>query len=170
MPIFFSYSPDFRKIRISILAFCWCGGIAAGLLLARYADEFQFSLMRRAAVCPVSIVGLLSVLLPFLFTAFAVFVSNWWLIPCLAFCKGLLFGYHACIVTAAFGSAGWLVRYLLLFTDTWAVLILIWCWMQVCRSVRSRSLSRVGFCMAAALVLGMVDICFVSPFLAMLIS
>jgi hypothetical protein len=141
-----------------------------GSLLARYADVFHFSLMRRAALCPVSIVGLFAVLSPFLLTAFAVFISNWWLVPCLAFCKALLFSYHACIVSTAFSSAGWLIRYLLLFTDACTIPILLWCWMCLSRLPRRKALCQTGLCAAIALTIGMTDICFVSPFLVMLIS
>lgn len=159
-----------RKIRTFYLAFCWILGLFSGAILAQHADEIQFSLMRRAAFCPVSIVGLFAVLLPFLITAFAVCVSNYWLFLPIAFSKAFLFSYNACIVSAAFGNAGWLVRYLLLFTDACTIPILLWLWIRGICGYRSRFVRIVGLCAILSVAVGFIDFCIVSPFLAMLVS
>lgn len=159
-----------RKFRTVFLAFCWCMGLLLGAFLAQHAGEVHLSLMRRAVSCPVSIVGLFAVLLPFLFTAFAVVISNCWLYYPIAFFKAFLFSYHACVVSAAFGSAGWLVRYLFLFTDACTIPILLWLWILGTGNHNSGLLRRTVICTLLSVAVGMIDFCFVSPFLAMLIS
>lgn len=159
-----------RKIRTAFLAFFWCMGLLSGAILAQYADEIHFSLMRRAAACSVSIVGLVAVLLPFLFTAIAVNLSNCFVIFFLAFLKALLFSYHGCIISVAFGSAGWLVRYLLLFTDACTIPILLWLWIRCMDHQRVGLLRNIFICALASAAVGLIDFCVVSPFLVMLIS
>jgi hypothetical protein len=126
--------------------------------------------MHKAVNRSVSIVGLFAVLLPFLFTAAAAIISNHWLYHCLALIKAFLFSYHACIVSAAFGSAGWLIRYLLLFTDACTVPVLLWLWMQGTDCHPRLQLRRTLVCSMISAIVGMIDFCVVSPFLVMLIS
>ena len=164
------FSISQRKIRTVFLAFFWCMGLLTGAILAQYSGEIHFSLMRRAAACSVSIVGLFTVLLPFLFTAFAVVLSNCFLFYPIAFLKALTFSYHACVVSAAFGDAGWLVRYLFLFTDACTIPVLLWIWIRGSGNRCIGLLHGTGICVLIACAVGLIDFCIVSPFLAMLIS
>lgn len=139
MARFLHHSDSFtlRKWPAFLLAFSWLLGLGCGGLVFRSADESIVSLMRMAVLKPVSIVGLLScTLLPFLFTAFAVYVSLPALLLLIGFSKAFLYAYVSCAVLAAFGSAGWLVRGFLMFSDTIGAVLLYSCWM--------RSLSRRG--------------------------
>ena len=114
-----------RKKRQLLLAFSWILGLGAGALAFRYAGDILVSLMPLAVHSQLSIVSLLlSISLPFLLSAFAVFIScpGLWLV--VGFGKAFAYSYLVCGVLACFGSAGWLIRWLLLFTDSCSAALL----------------------------------------------
>ena len=107
------------------LIFLWCIGFACGANLARRTGNFV-SLMRACCESRVSIVGLVTVpFLPFLFSAVAVYLSSLPLLYLTAFFKTFSFGFCIFAVTRSFGSAGWLIRFLLLFTDICTLPVLL---------------------------------------------
>ena len=81
------YSWYRRNRSCILLAFCWTSGFIAGFLFYNYNLHTLSSLMRRIVFTPVSIVGLtLTFLLPFLFSAFAVFNHTpIWIFPISAY-------------------------------------------------------------------------------------
>ncbi len=151
------------------LALVWIGGLLSGLLLAELTGDTYTALMRTAAQNRVSIVGLFAVTcLPFLFTAFAVFISRPSLIYGAAFVQALLFSWCGLGVLNAYGSAGWLVRLLLQFSSGCA--LSVFCWFCI-RCLQGKTLKKDLFVSAAVLaVICSIDYCFVSPFLVMLID
>lgn len=160
-----------RRACMAALALCWCVGLVVGVRAGIQAGGASLSLMRAAAESCVSIVGLLvATLFPFLFAAAAVFFSKPWLVLPVLFCKGVSFGACAYGVCAAFGDAGWLVRLLLLFSDSCMIPILFWfCLRHMGGRIQTVKRDLAVAAMAACLV-GSVDYCFVSPFLATLIE
>ena len=79
-----------RNWRDFTLALSWILGLISGCTLCLSADTTAFSLMRMAPGCPVSIVRLLAVtFLPFLFSGFAAFVSQTWLLFPIVFFKSV---------------------------------------------------------------------------------
>lgn len=158
------------KVPQRSLICAWFFGLAAGVGLSFLADDSFLSTMRAAASSHVSIIGLLSaILLPLLFSAFAVYISQPQLLLPVAFCKAFLFSYLAFGVTAAFGTAGWLVRGLLMFSDCLTLPLLWWFWLRCLRIPKEDATHCFFFACAAALLIGCVDYCTVSPFLANLI-
>lgn len=156
---------------VIILSLSWLAGLIAGIFCAVHADEPYFALMRMAAGSRVSIVGLVaSVLLPFLIAAFAVYISTPQLLYPLCFAKALLFSFGACGVYIAFGSAGWLAQFLLQFSD--CLLLPVFCWFCIRHiSGKGQALAKeLAMCAAAVGLIGSIDYCVVSPFLAMLID
>ena len=155
-----------RKVSTIILAFCWCAGLLTGCFLANHAGNIHSSMMRRAVSCPVSIASLVVLLLPFLFSAFAVYVSQYWLLVPIVFWKAMSFSRVACWITAAYGSAGWLMRFLLMFTDLFTLPLLVLFWLRYGgKGRRLTALSALAYC-AAAVSIGSVDFWIISPFLA----
>lgn len=154
----------------ALLALAFCIGLILGIFSAGIAGETFFSMMRGAAYSTVSIPGLLSmILLPFLFTAFAVYFSHPWLLLLIGFGKAFSFGLCSCGVMWAFGSAGWLIRMLLIFSDGMILPVLMWLWLRHI-SGRKPSFSRdLAVCAAFALFIGGFDYCVVSPFLVTLL-
>ena len=103
-----------RKYCFLFLAFCWIAGLLSGASACLAAGDSLNSLMRGAAARPVSIVSLLGVtMFPFLLSAFAVYISEPWLLLIVSFgdafvlsfvslgvvqCSGCLL-YTSCIKT-----------------------------------------------------------------------
>ena len=118
----------FRRGRFSNYAI-WVS-ICVGLFLGTYcgviADSSMFSLMLPTVSRRMSIVCLIaSQLLPFLIAAYAAFISNRILLLSMCAVKMFLFAFVGYLVFTAFGSAGWLIRFLFLFSDV--VLVPVFC-------------------------------------------
>ena len=150
--------------------FLWSGtGLILGTLFAAFADTSYVPLMRLAASSPVSILcHLASQLLPFLIAAYAVNISGLWLLYTVCSCKLFFFAYTGALIWIAFGSAGWLVRSLFLFSDI--ILVPVLCWYGYRRAIGNLSEKNdfwlcIGIATATALIY-----CFsISPFLVKII-
>ena len=158
-----------RKLRTIILAFCWCAGLLTGCYFANCAGNTHYSMMRRAASCSVSIAGLVVVLLPFLFSAFAVYLSKTWLFLPLSFFKAFRFAYLAGIVSASYGSAGWLIRLLLFFTDGLEIAVLLWIWFRWIGEGTKQAIREITGGAILCVMVWIMDYFVVSPFLGKLI-
>ena len=163
-------NPSARWARYSslILASFWCSGLLLGILAAASAGEVLLSQMRSAVSQPVSIVPFLAYV-PFLVSAVLVHLRQPWLIlPC-CFVKGFLFAYCAFAVTLAFGQSSWLVRFLFLFSDAISIPIMYFYWMRCIEGSCAKRYWLSGCCAVALLVVGLMDYCWIAPFLANLI-
>ena len=150
-----------------VLAFCWCLGFIFGVFLFLYAGTPGVSLMHRMLFGSVSIVSLTGIgLLPFLFTAYAVFISRLRLLFLMCFCKACLFAFVSMGICAAFSSAGWMMRLLLLFYDTVCCVLLYFLWYRL---LRGRNVSWLVIILTGILA-GGLDYYIISPFLAGLIE
>lgn len=159
------------KICWIVLAAVWITGLFAGMYFGANAGDHYFLLMRTAVDTRVSIVGLIAnACLPFLLSAYAVYLGKPRLILLVCFCKAVLFTSCGFAVLLSFGSAGWLTRLLLQFSDI--VLIPLFCWFSIRHIQGNRTtLSKdSALCLFAAALVGSIDYCLVSPFLAMLID
>lgn len=154
-----------RYFATIFLAFCWCAGLLGGCILSRQTDQIHFSLMREAVNRSVSIVGLFAVLLPFLISAIAVYFTQVWLIFPVSFLKAFSFAYVAASVTQAFGTCGWLIRLLLLFTDVCTVPILFWCWLRFLNGSLNKRSAEMMLCAAICIAICGFDYFVISPFL-----
>ena len=159
-------SPSFRKWSKSILALSFIFGALFGFKLFFSAENYLTSLMGGAILCSVSIVQLLiPFLLPFLFSAIAVYLSAPWLIYAVCFLKTALFSYISCGVVSLYGSAGWLVHILFLFSDIFYLVLLYWYWIRHVSSGKAFSTAEAfRFLLAASLISG-IDFYIISPFL-----
>lgn len=160
-----------RRVSAVYLALCWLIGILLGICFTIPSAHLFSSLARGAAYGAVSAVGLFSVsFLPFLISAFAVYISSPRLLLPVAFIKGLLFSIASCIVLLGAGSSGWLMQILLMFGDLTGLPILFWFWQHHISGERPFSWTVTAFTGTVFLLLGSVDLRCVSPFLAMLIN
>ena len=154
------------RFRVLLLAAAWFLGLLAGAYLFSSADQSSASLMRAAVSGRVSIVGSLVVtLLPFLFSAFAVYVSRPALLLPIAFGKGVSVSLVSLGIGAALGGAAWLIRGLVMFSDLAVTPLLVFYWL---RHISGRRFS-IGPCLAflgAAWVVCCIDLRFISPILA----
>ena len=126
-----SASPIYsRKYRTIFLAFCWIVGLAFGIELSFTAGD-SFLYLMRGSYGSVSIVHLLLItLLPFLFSGMILYIPSPSLLYGLCLIKGLCFGFVSAGCLLAWGSAGWLVRLLLMFSDFLSLVPLWWCWLS----------------------------------------
>jgi hypothetical protein len=126
-----------RKSHVFLLALFWVLGLLFGDYLFGLAGSNLASQMPLAAMRQPSIFGLLtSISLPFLFSAFAVYISAPKLLLLIGFTKAVLSGFFFAAVYAAFGSSGWLLRCLLLFTDVCSTVLLYHYWLRHVSGIR----------------------------------
>ncbi len=152
------------------LCISWIFGLMFGIWLSAVAGDSFFLTMRGADFSAVSIPGLLLVTaLPFLITATAVFLSQPWLLICLVLLKAAAFGFCACGIIAAYGSASWLVSILLMFTDLCALPQLMWLWLRHGDMTKKALWGDLSLCLSMVMILGILDYSFVMPFAASLL-
>ncbi len=162
-------SPHFSlssSIRLTPLLILWTFGIILGTGFGGNSTAASVSLMRQALTAPVSIVSLfVCACIPFAFTAAAVLSGRAWLIYFLSGLKGFAFGITASVCFLAFGSAGWLVRSLLLFSQIANAPALWYVWICLCPG--NVQLTRRGICSVAAYVffVALLDYFKIAPFL-----
>lgn len=166
---------DFPKIWcrfcVSFLAFSWTLGLSAGVYFAGTMQSSVFSLMRAAASSRVSIVGLIVLLIfPLLLSAFAVYLSAPICLLPVSFCRGAAFGFCSLGALYAFGSAGWLVRLMLLFSASAMTVPLFWFWIRHISGNKLLLRRDLAVCSALAVVIGIIDYFLVSPYLVMLMN
>lgn len=159
---FMTVSP--RKWAAWFLALCWSVGLFCGILVFVSTGTV---LIPPETLCRVSVGNLIMAnLLPFLFSVFAVYIHQPILILPIAFLKGSLFSFVSMGVMASFGSAGWLVRGLLMFSDLLLSGLLYFYWLRHISGLRRFSIARCGALAAAAVLVGWVDYRWIAPILA----
>ena len=142
----------------------WLLGLLLGSFLFYLFGGFFTSLMRTAVICPVSIVASLTgVFFPFLISLYFLRYHRRLWLYILCFLKAVCFSVSFIALSTAFGSAGWLVRALFLFSDTVSCILLL----NLCVRIRqqgSNSNSALLQC-AVCLVTVFIDYMYISPFL-----
>ena len=151
-----------------ILASFWCAGLLLGILAAASAGQDFATKMRSAASQPVSTVPFL-VYAPFLLSAIAIHLRQpWFILPC-CFIKAFIFGFCAFAVTLAFGQSGWLVRFLFMFSDSMSVPVMYFYWLRCINGNLAKGFWFSGCCTVMLVAIGLLDYCWIAPFLADLI-
>jgi hypothetical protein len=167
----FIHSFTFRKCSSLLLALAWLVGLGFGAAIFCYSGEYTASLMPLAATGQLSIVSLLlSTSLPFLLCAAAALLSMPRLLPVIGFFRAFSYAWVVCAVFCAFGTGGWLIRLLLLFTPTWSCVLLYWYMGHHASCLRSFSCWSLGFCLLMVGILVFLDFFHVSPLLQQLLS
>ena len=158
-----------RRNRCLLLALWFLWGLISGAVLSAAANSIA-SLIPAAVIRPGSISGLLTVVaLPFLMSFFAAWIQWPWLLYPIAFFKAFLVSFLGLGVLCAYGSAGWLIRLLLLFSECCTLPLLILCWIRLLSGQGRRLLPAASAVFTASLI-GSFDYCIVSPFLARVLS
>ena len=144
-----------RNANTAFLAACFLTGLILGIRMSHGVD-FSVSLMRGALSSTVSIVRLLSVLLlPLLFSALAVFFSKPQLLYPIAFLKAFVFSFVSAGICTGFGSAGWLARPLIMFSDSLSLPML---WLYWLRHIPGRRTFQAADVMVIAGCVGLVGL------------
>lgn len=170
----------FSKLNLSLLwarlspwflGVSWLSGMVLGTLTANATKDDLIPMIQSSICSPVSIIGLLAAaLLPFLLSAFAVLMSEPWLLLIISTFKAFSFSFCACGVSLAFGQSGWLVRFLFLFSDLCLVPLLYFYWLRhISGNIKVRQWE-LPICLCAAAAIGGIDYCFIAPFLVSLME
>ena len=160
-----------RRTASRFLAISWFLGIALGCLAAETARSVLVDLIRRCVGAEQSIIGVLTVTaLPFLLSAFAVSFSKPWLLLFISTCKAFSFSFCAWGICLAFGQSGWLVLFLLLFSDVLLVPLLYFYWLRHIRGDQGPDVWELPVLLAAAITVAFIDHQFVAPFLVALMK
>lgn len=159
-----------RKYSFLFLAFCWTAGLLSGAAVYLSAEKSLDSLMRGALGRPVSIVSLLCVtILPFLLSAFAVYISKPWLLLPVSFGDAFVLCFVSLGVMQCGGSAGWLVRWLLMFSASLAAPLLYLYWLRHVTGRRRFSSLEAACVLCLYALIGSIDYRLISPMLVRLI-
>lgn len=165
------YLSQWRISGRVLLCFCWILGVLLGFSSALMAKDILFSMMPGFVFGSVSIVGILAVsVVPLLLSAIVVYLSEYWMIYFLCLTKAFCFSFCATGISLSFGCAAWLITSLLMFSDLLTIPILF---LYSCLSVQSFTGKRLvlfGCCFAACCCIGIVDYCFIVPFLNTVLS
>ena len=165
-----SLIPIRTHYRTALLAVFWVVGLLCGLYAANELQNYSFPLMYAAVVEGVSIVRLLVVIcVPFLISVLLVKFSAERLLYFIAVIKAFSYCFTFSFALVAFDSAGWLIKALLLFSDSFSVIFLLWFWVRALQKrTRIGRDAAIGF--AALITVCFADYFFVSPFLVSLFN
>ena len=158
-----------RKVKLKILVFAWIFGLLIGAVFSVSADKLLFSTMRGAILSSMSITGPVTVvLLPLLLSAYAVYFSQPAMLVLVVFLKAFLFAYTGAGLLMLYPVSGWLLRWLLMFSDTMVMPILWLIWLSDSTEGSAFKVRRIAICMAGAMLISCVDLFQIAPFLSRL--
>lgn len=158
-----------RKNASAVYIICWALSLLVGRQMSGGLPEECVSWMRMAAFEPVSIVSLLITTVPsLLITALAANKHIPSLMLLVGTMKAIGFGFVYSAIGICWGSAAWLVRFFLLFSDGIGVLALLW---FAIRHISYRGSSIIRDLTYGVCICGMacvIDYWLISPFAVML--
>ncbi len=155
------YSYTWTRVFLSVI---WILGIFLGLYLSVSLTENSKSLVRTLLESRVSTVGLIANLfLPFIISAIVWKFKIPAIYLLLAFTKAICYGFCLCSIGYVFREAGWLLRWLFLFSDTCSSALLLWYWYRNITFNHS-SAKDLYICGILAVSIALIDICHVIPF------
>lgn len=156
-----------RKYAVPYLACSWILGLIFGLWVISSAPadlSYTNDFFRRYTPVSMISVSLFPVLVSFL----VVFAERSWVLLVISFLKAFGFAYTSCLVTRGYGSAGWLIRFLVMFSDCISLPFLWWFWCQLLKGRLKISVPMVFSVSVPAIAIGILDIQVISPFLSTL--
>lgn len=153
-----------------MLILIWSAGLLLGIFLANEAPATTLSMMRTPDYPRVSIIGLvLIVAFPLITSAIAVRLCFPLLCFIFAFLKAICFSYCASCISVVYGSAGWLVRLLLVFSDSCAIAVFLWFCFRHIAGNRGAIKRDTIICVSLTVLFCCVDYYVVSPFVEILL-
>lgn len=160
----FHFFSSHRKNTIFISC-TWLLGLFAGLLVALRTVTIHNTWTQSLQYSDLSVVGFFAMLiLPYLLSAILFRVSSWKFVLPLIFLKAFIYSWCATTIVRAFGYSGWLFRFLLLFSDSLTVVLLLWFWIRNCNYDVAGRQRDLLFCLVLTLIIGCIDCSMISPF------
>lgn len=166
----FNFS-SYCKFPAMILAFCWLFGLSIGTAYALSTIDSVFFLMRMFPFQHVSIVTLVVEL----FFVFVIYFAACRLISriyiyVLAVMKALIFSYCMVCINLVYGSAGWLIYFLVSFTVIVTLVPYIWFSLCAFRGTDNCLKRNLIVCLIYDITVFVTDAYFVSPYLAYIMT
>lgn len=165
------FASFFNRHGCAFLVFSWILGLYLGVISATHSN-IQGSAWRLELLnSDTSLFAffIICFLLPLWLSFWAIRFRAFVVICFLAIIKSFLYGYIHAFVYNAFGDAGWLMKSLLLFSDTYLTVLLLWYWIknitnhgQLC-DVSTAKFLITGFCVCV------LDVAFIVPFIKLLV-
>ena len=158
-----------RMINIAILSVVWIAGLLTGAALA---NNISYQLVGYKLILDrISLLGLLfSTVLPLAISAVAIIIQAPCLIFPVAFIKGLMHAYSTLVIYSVYGAAGWLAKWLFVFSDSILILFLLWFWLRMIAGKCTSFTRDLLICSIATVVVVCIDFLIVSPFSVMLFN
>lgn len=158
-----------RKVNLKVLALTWICGLLLGAILSVSVDKLLLSTMRGAMISNMSITGPVTVvLLPLLLSAYAVYFSQPAMLVSVVFIKAFLFAYTGAGILMLYPVSGWLLRWLLMFSDMMTMPMLWLIWLSNSKGGFVSIFRRIAICVVFAMLIGCVDLFQIAPFLTRL--
>lgn len=153
------------------LSFCFIFGLLLGVITAYFAIEkgdivFITSATFTAMLPVLVFVAIVPLAISFLAVQFSAAAV---LLP-LCIIKSFCYGYCSCGVFMAYQDAGWLVRGLLLFSDSFLLVPLVWFWLRHLNGSKDHLKSDAILYLSFSLIVCFFDYLYISPFLALLLQ
>lgn len=157
------------SFKVISIAIAWIAGLFAGCFLLTQTPFA--SLMCSVLFLRISIFGLfISLAFPLLLSYILLRFFRFSCILPFAFVKAFSFICSFGGIMIAFGNAGWLVSWMILFSDFFLVVILLFQWFSAATGKRYKTyLCIVVYCLIPILI-GCFDYFVVSPYAAMLLN
>ena len=155
-----------RKYAIIFLSFSWVFGLASGLLYSFCLYPRYDPLVMSALFADVTIVDIMLIsVIPIVLSVLCVHCSFPVLLIPLAFFKAFSFSISSFRLLWAFGNAGWLLRFLLMFSDCALVVVLLWLWIRHINGSKLHLVKDAVTCTQVMFVVGVIDCLFIVPVL-----
>ena len=152
------------------VALCWLSGLLLGFIAANSANSVLISAISTSVGSPVPFARLVLIcILPFVVSYLAFSLNEHWLLLATCLFEAFCFGYCAAGIGLAYGAAGWLIRFLLLFSDCMTIPVLLYYWMTAQSSGRQFRITSVIVTVYAIAVAG-IDYFYIIPLLRAAVS
>jgi len=169
------FSSDILKSKCNahvwFLAVLWVVCLFFGRRIALQTEDYLFAMMHTAVSVRVSIVDLLVLqLIPFCLSALAVYISVPYIIYPVCAVKAFLGGYSLGTIGIVYGDAGWLIRFLYLFTDTIMSPLLLWYWFKHISGANHSRHKHFKYVLLGLSAAAALEYFVISPFLVVLMN
>ena len=144
------FANQLRKYAVFTLACSWIIGLFLGISVAK-SVAIEHPPLTAAFQNHSFISGLIVILFPYIVTISLMYIGLPQLIPAIALLKSFSFAYVSWILMKDFGSAGWLIQFLMMFSDCVSLPLLWWLW---CRFLKSRQASPIS--LSAPIVIAVI--------------
>lgn len=149
----------------ALVTIVWLAGLIGGCLLASIQPKESIDLVRSIYYADAPISGLLiTSMLPFAFSALVVWLRLPVLLLPIAFVKSICFSFCASCLILTFGNAGWLLYRFFIFSDSFAVVILLWFWNHHINAGANNLKLETVCCFLALFCIFFIDFNIVAPF------